>query len=282
VDRSALARNLMELYLHMLLTDGFFHADPHPGNILVRPDGIIQLIDFGMVGTVSEQMRHQFINLVTAFFGRDPAGVVLALQEMGFVGWDADVAALQRSLIPLIDTMIDNLIGMFRGSSFLDTAVAEGPRAGMAAPGASLDQMREVILTQPVSLPGYVSFIGKALITVFANCYKLDPEVDLVAIADEWVRPLRAQGAAQVLNRLVDNGWTLLKSLPATMRHLVSLAEKLDQGTLTVGLNSSQFRQLEAMDRANAKRWRRTALLAAGGAAAGLLALRRSGNSRVS
>ncbi|MDR0366578.1 MAG: AarF/ABC1/UbiB kinase family protein [Bifidobacteriaceae bacterium] len=276
VDRSELARNLMELYLHMLLTDGFFHADPHPGNILVRPDGIIQLIDFGMVGAVSEQMRQQFINLVTAFFGRDPNGVVLALQEMGFVGWDADVTALKQSLIPLIDTMIDNLVGMFRGSSFLDTAVAAGPRAGIAASGASLDQLREVILTQPVSLPGYVSFIGKALITVFSNCYKLDPEVDLVAIADEWVRPLKAQGAQQILNQLLDNGWTLLKSLPSTLRHLVSLAEKLDQGTLTVALAPAQLRQLEAADRANTRRWRRTALLAAGGMAGALLAWRRT------
>ncbi|MDR2566091.1 MAG: hypothetical protein LBC97_08545 [Bifidobacteriaceae bacterium] len=254
VDRSALAQNLMELYLHMLLVDGFFHADPHPGNVLVRPDGVIQLIDFGMVGELPESMRRQFVGLVSAFFRRDAGGVVTALQELGFVGAGADTAALGRSLIPLIDTIIDDLVGLFRGSSFVDGALDGTASKGMAAPGASLDQLREVILTQPVTLPGQVSFLGKALITVFSNCFKLDPGVDLVEITRRWTTPLASSAAQDMIGSALAEAWDLVKSMPATARHLVSLAQKLDQGELTTRLSAEQVRRLEASRAAQTRR----------------------------
>ncbi|MDR3107111.1 MAG: hypothetical protein LBU05_02770, partial [Bifidobacteriaceae bacterium] len=294
VDRSALARYLMELYLHMLLRDGFFHADPHPGNLFVRPDGVIQLIDFGMVGQLPEQMRAQFVRLVAAFFQRDASAVVSSLQELGFIAADADTAALRRSLIPLIDAIIDDLVGLFRGTSFVEGALATtgdggggrtGPTAsgkvggktaaGLTAAGASLDQLREVILTEPVQLPGQVSFLGKALITVFSNCFKLDPEVDLVEITRRWTAPLAGPAAQEALAAVWTETWDLLRSLPATARHLVSVAEKLDDGALRVSLTPAQFQRLESLQRAQTKRIVRA--VAAAAALLGVLVIRRTG-----
>jgi predicted unusual protein kinase regulating ubiquinone biosynthesis (AarF/ABC1/UbiB family) len=264
VDRSQLARNLMEIYLHMLLNDGFFHADPHPGNILVRPDGLIQLIDFGMVGDVPEAMRLQFAGLVGAFFRRDAGGVVDALQALKFVGADADTAALKASLIPLIDSLIDNLVALFRGSSFLEGAMEGGASPAAGLPDASLDQLRELILTQPVSLPGQVSFLGKALITVFSNCFRLDPAVDLVDITREWIRPLGADAAREAVSGALAEALDLLRSLPATARHLVSLAQKMDDGVLRVGLTPAQFRELQQASRAQTRGVVRAVAAAAG------------------
>jgi predicted unusual protein kinase regulating ubiquinone biosynthesis (AarF/ABC1/UbiB family) len=264
IDRTALATNLMELYLHMLLHDGFFHADPHPGNVLVGAGGVIQLVDFGMVGTVSEQMRLEYAALVTAFFRRDAGGVVAALKELGFVGRDADTGVLKESLIPLIDTMINDLTGLFRGSSFLEDAAAGETKArGLAAPGASLDQLRELILTQPVSLPGQVSFLGKALITVFSNCYRLDAQVDLVAITQEWARPLMTAAARESVAQAANEALELLKALPATLRHMVNLAEKMDDGSLTIRLSAADFRRLEAARATQTKRMTRAVAAAA-------------------
>jgi predicted unusual protein kinase regulating ubiquinone biosynthesis (AarF/ABC1/UbiB family) len=294
VDRGQLARDLMEIYLHMLLRDGFFHADPHPGNVLVTPSGVIQLIDFGMVGVISERMRRQFTSLVVAFFGRDSAGVVHSLQELGFVGWDADTGRLREALIPVIDTVIDNLIGMFRGTSFLEgdptpsrdrwPGGADVPdlgarRASGAAAGEeaiSLDELRELILTQPITLPGQVSFIGKALITVFSNCYNLDREVDLPAIAREWVAPLGSEAAVEGAKAALMGALQLLRALPATAGHLVSLAEKLDQGAMSVSLTPRQLDQIEQRLRGRSKLVARAVLAGSGmvGAAV-LLAARR-------
>jgi predicted unusual protein kinase regulating ubiquinone biosynthesis (AarF/ABC1/UbiB family) len=266
VDRSALAQNLMEIYLHMLLNNGFFHADPHPGNILVRPDGVIQLIDFGMVGVLGEDMRRQCADLVAAFFRRDAAGVVRALQDLRFIGRDADTSALKASLIPLIDTIIDNLIGLFRGSSFLEEAMDPSGAPVGTAPDASLDQLREVILTQPISLPGQVSFLGKALITVFSNCFRLDPSVDLVAITQEWAHPLAAEATRAAVTGALSDAADLIRQLPTTLRHFVTLVEKADDGALTVRLTPAQIRRLEAASRAQTSR----TLFAVAGAASAL------------
>jgi predicted unusual protein kinase regulating ubiquinone biosynthesis (AarF/ABC1/UbiB family) len=265
VDRGALAQNLMEIYLQMLLQDGFFHADPHPGNVLVRPDGVIQLIDFGMVGNISEPMRQQFTALVGAFFQRDAAGVVHSLQKLGFVGADADTRALKESLIPLIDSMVADLMDLFRGSSFLDLTLDADTNTtnGLTGDGATLDQLREVILTQPVSLPGQVSFLGKALITVISNCFKLDPNVDLLAIAQQWIKEFGATSVNQSLNQAATDAWALLRSLPATAQHLVSLAQKLDDAELEVRLSPAQLRQLAALNQKQTTRLMRTIAMAA-------------------
>jgi predicted unusual protein kinase regulating ubiquinone biosynthesis (AarF/ABC1/UbiB family) len=301
VDRSALARDLMELYLHMLLRDGFFHADPHPSNIFVRPDGVIQLIDFGMVGELPEPMRAGFVRLVGSFFRRDAAAVTTALRDLGFILPGADTSALERALMPVIDTTIDDLVGLFRGTSFVDQVLADagagpgraggpggasapgaggpggpggpggaggpGGPGGPGAPGASLDQLRELIRTQPVCLPGQVSFLGKALITVFSNCFKLDPAVDLVDITKRWTASLTGPAALEALDAAWTEAWDLLRSLPATARRLVSLAEKLDTGHLAVSLTPDQFSRLESLHRAQTDR-----LVRAVAGAAGLLA----------
>ncbi|MDR1394091.1 MAG: hypothetical protein LBJ62_09035 [Bifidobacteriaceae bacterium] len=292
VDRSGLARDLMEIYLHMLLNDGFFHADPHPGNILVRSDGVIQLIDFGMVGEIPDAARQQYSQLVVAFFRRDADGVIASLKELGFVRWEADTGPLKASLIPLIDFVINSLIGLFRGGSLMDGALNDGPNDGLSqglaggsgaaasagavhgsgaagsagvsgrsgtsgrtGPGGlPLEQLREFILAQPISLPGQVSFLGKALITVFSNCFRLDPSVDLVAITQEWVRPLGVEATRQAVRQALADGWDLLRNLPATASKLVSVIEKMDDAALTARLQTAQLRQLEASRRAQTKR----------------------------
>jgi hypothetical protein len=78
--------------------------------------------------------------------------------------------------------------------------------------------------------------------------------VDLVAITQQWARPLRDQAAKAAVTELLNGGWDLLRALPQVARHLVSLAEKLDDGVLQVRLPDSQLRRLEAAQRASSRR----------------------------
>jgi predicted unusual protein kinase regulating ubiquinone biosynthesis (AarF/ABC1/UbiB family) len=82
----------MELYLRMMLVDGFFHADPHPGNLLVAPDGRIVLLDFGMVVRVQRELRWHLVSTVFAAIRRDVDGVVAGFVSLGMLSPEADMA----------------------------------------------------------------------------------------------------------------------------------------------------------------------------------------------
>jgi predicted unusual protein kinase regulating ubiquinone biosynthesis (AarF/ABC1/UbiB family) len=94
----------MELYIQMMLVDGLFHADPHPGNLLVSPDGRVVLLDFGMVVPVPRETRWHLIQTVFASIRKDVDGVVAGFEALGVIEPDADpvlVRDLARSLLEL-------------------------------------------------------------------------------------------------------------------------------------------------------------------------------------
>ncbi len=93
---SNVVRRVLELYVEMMLVDGLFHADPHPGNLLVGPDGALVLLDFGMVVRVSRERRRQILNTAMAAIRRDVDGVVTGFQGLGLVDASADSTTLRK------------------------------------------------------------------------------------------------------------------------------------------------------------------------------------------
>ena len=85
VDRTALAQRILTAYCQMIFIDGVYHADPHPGNILVRPDGRIVFLDFGAVGELSPQMKEGIPMFLEGVIRRDNQKITAALRRMGFV-----------------------------------------------------------------------------------------------------------------------------------------------------------------------------------------------------
>jgi predicted unusual protein kinase regulating ubiquinone biosynthesis (AarF/ABC1/UbiB family) len=96
VDAQRLSSQVIEAYVQMMLVDGLFHADPHPGNLLVRADGALVLLDFGMMVRVPTEMRLKLIRTVFAAIRRDPLGVADGFTALGLVAPGADPAAIQR------------------------------------------------------------------------------------------------------------------------------------------------------------------------------------------
>lgn len=94
-DPRGIVSAVMELYLRMMLIDGFFHADPHPGNVLVTPDGRVVVLDFGMVIPVTRELRWRLVTTIFAAIRKDAAGVVAGFESLGMIDPGADPAQVR-------------------------------------------------------------------------------------------------------------------------------------------------------------------------------------------
>lgn len=101
-DPRGVISGVMELYLRMMLVDGFFHADPHPGNVLVHPDGRIVILDFGMVIRVPKPMRADLVRTVFAAIRRDTRGIIEGFRALGLL----EPGVTTEQLLPLADRLM--------------------------------------------------------------------------------------------------------------------------------------------------------------------------------
>jgi predicted unusual protein kinase regulating ubiquinone biosynthesis (AarF/ABC1/UbiB family) len=122
LDRSALAARLLRVWCRMVFKDGFYHADPHPGNILVSENGHLTLLDFGATATLSPQIRTGITQLIEATLKNDPEAMVEACRTMGFLAEGADAERMARKMIAAIRNFLQNEI-KFEGLDFRNIEV---------------------------------------------------------------------------------------------------------------------------------------------------------------
>src|SRR5204863_3539322 len=84
IDKHEVAQKLTEIFCAQILRDGFFHADPHPGNILVQPGPKLVLLDFGLAKDFPPAFQHELVRLTGAILAADPKAIVAAFQALGF------------------------------------------------------------------------------------------------------------------------------------------------------------------------------------------------------
>jgi ubiquinone biosynthesis protein len=242
--RREAARQLLEAFYHQVLVDGFFHADPHPGNLLWA-DERIHLLDLGMVGVVEEEPRELLLLLLLAFWREDSdflADVVLMLGEakpdLDFDGLRADLAGY---------------IARHRVSSFGDVQL-----------GPMLDDLFELATRHGIRLPASLALTGKAFSQMQLAVAELDPELDpFSAIGGFMFRGIRGRlrGALDVQRYVYES-----QKLKLRATRLVEGIERL------VGVRPGHGLQIElrgghALEDTIRRAARRIALAFAGGAA---------------
>jgi len=273
IDRAQVAKNLMGIFYEMVLNDGFYHADPHPGNIFVRRDGIIQLIDFGMVGSITPGARHEYGQLVLGLVRRDANTIVGAMKNLGFLGPGADTRKLADLMGPYIDEIAGDVTHFYTTSSVIDTMMSG--RVNLQVDETALEQIREFIFTQPITLPGQTTFLGKSLITLLGLSLRLDPDIDLFATAAPYVTSSsKLQTAYEMVAKAAHEGISLVSEVFPTAERFVSVLQKLDDGSLEVELTGRVQQQLLESQRIQTRRIIR-AIAAAAAFLAVILGLRR-------
>src|SRR6266496_194630 len=119
IDRLEVANRTVEAYFHQFFEEGFFHADPHPGNIFIKQGTpgngpIIEFVDFGMVGSLTKSMKKAMIDLFVSFLTRDSETMVQALSLLGFIGEGANIASIERALSIMLEQFYGMTLGQVR------------------------------------------------------------------------------------------------------------------------------------------------------------------------
>ena len=155
VDGGPLVEELFRCYLRMILLEGFLHADPHPGNVLLTPDGRLALIDLGMVATVPPRIQQQVIKLLLAISDADGEQVAVILAEMGHPLPDYDAGRFRDDVAHLVSRTLT--------------------LGGSAPAGPVLVELSRLSATHGLRPPAEMAMLGKALLNLDQVADHLDP-----------------------------------------------------------------------------------------------------------
>lgn len=208
IDRRDLSEQLFQLFLEQVLNGGQFHADPHGGNILIKPDGTIVLIDFGMVGSITTDEARSVLKVVEGIIFKQYEQVLDGLEELRFLLPQADRRILADA--------ISRVVAAYESEELtqMDSFVVD----------RLLVDIKGIVRTQPVQLPAEFAFFGRAVSTLIGVLHVLDPKVDLLAIARprvlEWATTQKGgekSFSKEDVLRLALNAVGPLRSLPQKM-----------------------------------------------------------------
>jgi len=169
VDRTALAETLQRTYLQMIIDDGVFHADPHPGNLAVQDDGTLVFYDFGMSGRVDSFVQGKIVDFYTAVASQDIHAILDALVEMGTLSPEADRQVMGE--------VMELAIADARGEDIEQYRVQQ-----------IVSQVEDTMYEFPLRLPADLALVLRVATVVEGVCVTLDPDFDFIAVATGYLR----------------------------------------------------------------------------------------------
>lgn len=245
IDPSDAAERLAASMFTQLFETGHFHADPHPGNIFVTPTGgrgdfRLTFIDFGMTGTVDDELKAHLQDLVVAVGMQDGAGMVAAMKQLGVLLPTADTAELQVA--------VTELFARFGGMGVMDLQHVDPREFEDFA-----RRFRDVIRSLPFQLPENFLLIMRAVSMLSGLCSTLDPRFNIwdsvEPFAARLIRERAGSSAKDLARRALTTTATTARVLGRLPRRLDNAITMIESGDLSV--NTPQVeRQLKRLERA--------------------------------
>ncbi|BBD60929.1 ABC-1 domain-containing protein [Nostoc sp. HK-01] len=230
LDRKLIARQGAQAYLHQLLNNGFFHADPHPGNIAVSADGGgLIFYDFGMMGRIKSNIREGLMETLFGIAQKDGDRVVESLVNLGAIAPVDDMGPVRRS----VQYMLDN----FMDKPFENQSVA-----------AISDDLYEIAYNQPFRFPATFTFVMRAFSTLEGVGKGLDPEFNFMEVAQPYAMQLMTNmngaDSNSFLNELSRQAVQVSTTAFGLPRRLEDTLEKLERGDMRVRVRSIESERL--------------------------------------
>ncbi len=228
ISPSAVAEKGAASYLQQLVRFGFFHADPHPGNLAVSSDGALIYYDFGMMGQLSLRLRSRLGSMITAAAARDASALVRELQGAGVIADDIDVGPVRR----LVRVMLNEALTPPFSANVLDQLSGD---------------LYDLVYGQPFRLPAELIFVMRALSTFEGVGRSLDPGFSLVAIAKPYLLPLMnssGSGTNDLINELSRQAAEVGSRALGIPRRLDESLARIEQGDLQVQIRAGETDRL--------------------------------------
>ncbi len=169
LDRTAIATNIVTAWFRMVLDAGYYHADPHPGNILVIDANTIGLLDFGMVGVLDNRLRQRILPILLAIVEQDPPRIVEELTYLGVTSRDVALDALERD--------VRRMMARYYGRSLQEIRIAD-----------VIDDATAMIYRHRLRLPSEIALLLKTMAMTEAIARMLDPALNVAELAETSLR----------------------------------------------------------------------------------------------
>ena len=239
---SEVALTLYDFYLEQVFVNGFFHADPHPGNMFVQPyedgDFTINVVDFGMVGTLSPQLRGQLREMFLGVATRDAPRVVKALDDAGWLLPTADRREIERAAT--------KVFARYWGISMSDIQNLD-----VNEMRDFMKEFRSLIYEAPFQIPSDILFLGRAISILSGLATQIDPNFNVFEAAAPFAQKLIADESGTFGRELLDQVTQTGLALARLPRQLDRMADLIAGGELRVTVNENEriLRELARLNR---------------------------------
>lgn len=217
-DPALLAANGLQATVRQIFEVGFFHGDPHPGNMLVAGGDTIILLDWGMVGRLTRKDRYELVDLISAIVDKDAPRLVDAVMVIAAAGDDIDRRSLERDLMDILDA---HLVASVREMRL----------------GQLIMEIMEIMRWYTLKIPVDLFMMIKALVTVESSVRRIYPEMDIVT----EIRPHLERIALQrfrpesIFRRMRGLLYKIAAAPSRFPRRIGDIVEKMEQGRLRIG-----------------------------------------------
>jgi ubiquinone biosynthesis protein len=213
IDRSELARRGVNVYFKMIFEDGFFHADPHPGNIFVMPDGRIGLMDFGIVGWLTRDMMENIASAFLAVLNRNFDRLIELYIELGLVADKIDIDTFKREfradLVYLLEPLYEATISEVNFPEYLEA-------------------LTHLVIKHGLKVPSNLLLMNKTILILDNIGRQLDPGFNAATAAEPYAAKLikERMSPQRVLNKTKDNILEMSEILIDTPKQMNRLLRK--------------------------------------------------------
>ncbi len=226
IDNTQIANYGVQSYLKQILIDGFFHADPHPGNLFVTRDAKLCYIDFGMMGVVNDEFRSNFAQLILLLLGGKSHHLINQLIYMNIITPEQNTEELREDIDDLLNSYmgveLDQMDGIF-------------------------DSLMNVMIKHNIILPREFVMIGRGILLIEDAGKRLDPQFNITGEIEKFSKKMVAQKFKP--ENIISGGFNyiveiehLLKDLPDRLN---STLDKIEKGEITLNMNHTGLDDLK-------------------------------------
>lgn len=234
-QRQELAQNAARLFVEMIFIHGLYHADPHPGNIVVLPGNKLGLLDFGMVGRIDDRLRETIEEMLLAVVAQEASVLTSLIKRVGNTPGRLDESSLSIDVADLVTNY---------GSQPLDSFDLSG----------ALNDVTDIMYRHQITLPPQTSLLIKMLVTLEGTLHQLSPSMSLLEVMQPffrkmWLRRLSPKRQLRRMNRVYVELESMFEKLPGQVSSIMQLIQegRLDVHLAHKGLSPSTNRLVMGM-----------------------------------